>query len=163
MDGWRRHHSAKNKLVRLLHSMDRLGEMKITLHVSFPGNCEAAFRFYQSCLGGEITTLLTWGASPISGMVPAEWREKICHAALDLGTSVLAGVDPPPADYVRPGGFQILLEMEDIAKAEEVFKALGEDGTVTLPLQQTFWAERFGVLIDKFGVQWEIQSQANPK
>jgi PhnB protein len=135
--------------------------MKITLHISFPGNCETAFRFYQRCLGGELAMMLTWGDSPIAKMVPPDWHGKICHATLNLGASVLAGADPPPQEYERPTGFQILLGLEDVARAEQVFKALTESGTVKMPLQKTFWAERFGVLVDQFGVQWEIQSQVS--
>jgi PhnB protein len=134
--------------------------MNITLHISFPGTCEAAFRFYQRCLGGEMATMLTWGDSPSAEMVPPEWRGKICHATLRLGKATLAGADPPPQAQERPGGFQILLEVEDAARAEQVFAALAENGAIKMPLQKTFWTERFGILVDQFGVQWEVQPQA---
>lgn len=136
--------------------------MKLTLHLSFAGECEAAFRFYQGCLGGEITTLLTWGESPLAEMVPFAWRGKICHASLEFEGCVLAGVDPPPSEYGQPSGFQVLLELEDIARAEKVFAALAEGGTIKVAMQRVFWAERFGVLIDRFGVQWEVQGQTAP-
>ncbi len=140
-----------------------MAQMKITLHISFPGNCEEAFRFYQHCLGGEITTMLKWGDSPIANLFPLAWHGKICHATLDLGAAVLHGADPPPREQERFGGFQILLGVEDAARVEEVFKALAEDGAVKLPLQKTFWAERYGILVDKFGVQWKVQSQEPPE
>ena len=136
--------------------------MEVTVHLGFPGTCEAAFRFYERCLGGRITTLLTWGESPIRNMVEADWRVKICHATLDLGESVILGVDTPPLEYERMNGFQMVLKVESAGRAEEVFAALGEGGRVKMPLAETFWAEQYGIVLDQFGVTWEIQSQVTP-
>ncbi|RXH58299.1 VOC family protein [Granulicella sibirica] len=133
--------------------------MEITVHLGFPGTCETAFRFYERCLGGTITTLLTWGESPIAGMVGEDWRGKVCHATLDLGGSLVMGVDTPPLEYERIGGFQMLLKVESVGRAEEVFAALGQGGTVKMALAETFWAERYGIVVDQFGVTWEVQAQ----
>jgi PhnB protein len=129
--------------------------MKLYPHVNFAGQCEAAFRFYESCLDGKIVTMLTWGESPMASQVPAEWHNKICHATLTAGTSELAGSDSD-AGAERPTGFQILLEIEDAGEAERVFQALSENGCVKMAMQKTFWALRFGVLVDQFGIAWEI-------
>ena len=126
--------------------------MKLTVHLTFAGRCEEAFRFYQSCLGGTIVTMLKYGDSPVEA--PAEWREKILHATLVAGDLVLAGADP--VEYVPPQGFFALLEVDEAAEAERLFGLLAEGGTVGMPLQETFWAARFGVLVDQFGIPWEI-------
>jgi len=130
--------------------------MRLDLHISFGGECEAAFHFYERCLGGKIETMLTWGNSPMANATSPEWHEKICHASLTVGASSLAGVDVPPGQYERPMGFQILLEIDDPEEAEHIFQALAENGTVKVPMQKTFWAARYGALIDQFGVAWEI-------
>ena len=88
--------------------------------------------------------------------VPPEWHEKICHATLTTGANELAGVDDPFEQYEPPRGFQILLEINDAEEAERIFQSLAENGTVKMPLQQTFWATRYGILVDPFGVRWEI-------
>jgi PhnB protein len=130
--------------------------MKSSIHLTFAGQCEAAFRFYERCLRGTIVTLLKYGDSPMAAQVPAEWRGKIVHATLTFGESQLAGADLLPRDYDSPRGFFVLLDMKDPAEAERVFDTLSEGGTIRMPLQETFWAIRFGVLVDQFGIPWEI-------
>src|ERR1700742_3271117 len=98
--------------------------MTLEPHITFNGNCEAAFRFYEQALGGKITLMLTWGHSPMANAVPAEWREKICHATVALGEDVLAGVDLPSAQYQRPTGFQLVLGIDEPLDAERIFQAL---------------------------------------
>ena len=100
--------------------------------------------------------MLTWGESPMANEVPAEWHKKICHANLIFAEQELAGVDDPFEQYDSPKGFQMLLEIDQPAEAERVFQALAENGTIKLPMQKTFWVARFGVVVDPFGVAWEI-------
>jgi PhnB protein len=100
--------------------------------------------------------MLRWGASPAANEAPPEWAQKIIHARLVIGEAVILGSDPLPAAYVSPRGFSLLLTLEDRTKTDELFAALAQDGTVAMPVQQTFWSERFGVVIDQFGVQWDI-------
>lgn len=133
--------------------------MRLHAHISFGGECEAAFKFYERCLGGKIVTMLTWGDSPMAKEVRPDWHKKICHASLTIGTHVLAGADVLPEQYELPKGFQILLGIDDPADAERIFQALADNGTVTMPLQKTFWAARYGVLVDQFGVPWEINCE----
>jgi PhnB protein len=133
--------------------------MKLNPHLSFGGQCEDAFQFYERCFGGKILTMLTYGNSPMAEQVPPEWRGKIAHATLTVGDNVLMGADVLPDQYERPRGFQVLLGIDDPADAERVFQALSENGTVHMPLQKTFWALRFGVLVDRFGVPWEINCE----
>ena len=133
--------------------------MRLNPHLTFGGQCEAAFHFYQRCLGGKIETMLTWGNSPMATEVPPEWHEKICHATLTVGANQIMGGDAQPERYERPKGFQVLLGVDDPADAERIFQALAENGTVQMPMQETFWSARFGVLIDQFGVPWGINCE----
>ena len=122
----------------------------------FNGECDEAFTLYQQCLGGAVTFRLAWGDSPMANQAPAEWRDKILHATLQVGGMAFSGGDVLPGAYQRPQGFQVQLNLDDVAVAERIFTQLGEDGEVTVPLQQTFWAQRFGAVVDRFGVPWSI-------
>jgi PhnB protein len=122
----------------------------------FNGECDAAFTLYQQCLGGNMTFRLTWGDSPMADQAPPEWRGKILHATLSVGATVFHGGDVLPGTYERPQGFQLQLDFVDTRAAERVFARLAEGGRVTVPLQQTFWAQRFGGVVDRFGIPWGI-------
>lgn len=130
--------------------------MKLSTHLTYGGQCEAAFRFYERCLGATIVRMLRYGDSPTSAQVPPEWQEKIAHATLAVGGNVLAGADLLARDYAPPRGVFVLLDVDDSAEAERVFYSLSDNGTVQMPMQETFWASRFGVLVDQFGISWEI-------
>ncbi len=133
--------------------------MKLSPHLAFNGECEAAFQFYARCFGGEIVTMLAYGNSPMAEQAPPEWRGKILHATLNFGDNVLAGSDSLPGQYEQLKGFQVLLGVDDPVEAERIFNALAENGTVLMPIQQTFWARRFGVLVDRFGIPWEVNCE----
>ena len=130
--------------------------MQLNPYLSFNGECEAAFKFYDQCLGGKIQTMMTWGDSPMADQVPSEWRDKIIHASLIVGDTALLGADAPPGRYEKPRGFSVTIQINDQAEAERIFHSLAEKGTVVMPIQQTFWALRFGMLVDQFGVPWMI-------
>ena len=129
------------------------------LALSFDGNCEAAFTRYAECLNGTIAFMLRWGDSPAAAEVPAAWHSKIYHATLSVGGAVIMGSDVAPDSYERPKGFELVLQMDDPLVAERVFGALAEGGTVKMPLQETFWALRFAVLVDRFGIPWSINCE----
>jgi PhnB protein len=133
--------------------------VKPSISLSFNGQCEAAFRFYEQCLGGKITFLLTWADSPMAKDAPPEWGAKILHASLSVGDMVFAGADTLPEAYERPRGFAVLLGLSDPIDAERIFNALSEQGTVGVPLQETFWALRYGWVIDRFGIPWTINCE----
>ena len=122
----------------------------------FNGECDAAFTLYQQCLGGTVTFRLAWGDSPMADQAPAEWRDKILHATFTLGSTALSGADVLPGAYRHPPGFQVQLNFDDVAAAERIFTQFAEGGEVTVPLQQTFWAQRFGAVVDRFGVPWSF-------
>ena len=130
--------------------------MQLNPYLAFNGECDAAFKFYQQCFGGNIQTLMTYGDSPMADDVPSEWRDRIIHASLIIGETALLGADAPPDRYVKPTGFCVSIQINDSAEAKRVFNALSENGTVQMPLQETFWAVSFGMLIDRFGIPWMV-------
>ena len=128
------------------------------INLSFDGQCEAAFKFYERCLNGRIAFMLTWGDSPMAKDTPPEWSNKIVHSTLVIGNIRLLGSDPPPGSYESPRGFAMTLNPNE-EHAESLFRELAEGGTVHMPLQETFWAVRFGVLTDRFGIPWVINCE----
>jgi PhnB protein len=130
--------------------------MQLNPYLSFNGQCEAAFKFYEKCLGGKIVMMMTYGDSPMAEQMPPDWREKIIHATFALGEHVLSGADAPPEHYQKPQGFSVSLNVGAAAEAERIFNTLAEKGAVQMPLQETFWALRFGMLVDQFGTPWMI-------
>lgn len=134
--------------------------MQLNPYLNFNGQCEVAFKFYEQCLGGEITVMLTYGSSPMAEQTPPEWREKIMHARLAVGDEVLMGSDSPPGQqYEAIKGISVALNVNDPAEAERVFSALAENGTIQMRIQSTFWAARFGMLTDQFGVPWMVNCE----
>ena len=130
--------------------------MRFRPHVTFNGECEAAFRMYERCFGGTIA-LLRYGDSPMKQQTSPELHDKIVNATLSVDDApVLSGADVSGDAYRQPTGFDVLVNIEDVARAEHVFNALADGGTVQLPLQQTFWAARFGMVVDRFGTPWKI-------
>ena len=120
--------------------------MRLNPHLAFNGQCEAAFKFYEKCLGGKIVMMVTYGDSPGAEQTPPDWRNKIIHATFALGDHVLQGADAPPERYRKPQGFSVLLNVGAAAEADRIFKSLAEKGAVEMPLQETFWALRFSML-----------------
>ncbi|MCY3857685.1 MAG: VOC family protein [Gammaproteobacteria bacterium] len=134
--------------------------MKLSPHLSFDGTCQEAFRFYETALGGEIVTMLTYGESPMSTDVKPDWHEKIIHATLMLPDGVLSGADAPPGEYESPQGFQLLYQPETTHESMRVFNALAVAGKIVMPIQRTFWSPCYGALVDKFKVPWEISCES---
>jgi PhnB protein len=130
--------------------------MQITPYLTFDGKCEEAFKFYEKCLGGKIVTMMRYGDSPMGKDVPPEGRQKIIHTTLTIGEQQLAGADAMAARYKQPQGFSVTLNIASIAEAERVFRELSDKGSVQMPIQKTFWAERFGMTIDRFGTPWMV-------
>ena len=139
--------------------------MKINpqLALQFNGQCEEAFRHYERCLEGTITFMMTWATSPAAAEVPVEWGPKIYHATLKVGDTAILASDQPSDRYQRPTGFDIVLQMEDPVAAERVFNALADNGVVGMPLQETFWAKRFGVVVDRFRIRWAVNCENAPE
>jgi PhnB protein len=133
--------------------------MQVNPYLLFNGQCEAAFKFYANCLGGKIEAMMPHEGTPAAEHVPPAWLKKILHARLSLGDTVLMASDCPPDRYKKPEGFSVTLQIKQPAEAERVFRALAEKGTVEMPIQETFWAARFGMLVDQFGIPWMINCE----
>ncbi len=131
-------------------------DMHVTAYLNFDGRCEEAFRFYERCLGGKIEVMMTFGESPMAGELAAQSGTKILHASMTVKGMWLMGGDVPDGRYEKPQGFAVMLGMSDAAEAERVFGELAEGGAVTLGLQETFWAARFGMVTDRFGTPWMV-------
>lgn len=128
--------------------------MKAVTYLNFPRNCEAALKFYESAIGAQIKYLSLFKGSPMEANVPPEMRDKVLHAVLDVGGDTLMASDAAGAGAMPMGGFAISLNSEKPAETERLFAALAAGGKVTMPLQETFWAQRFGMLVDRYGLPW---------
>ena len=134
-------------------------------YLSFNGKCEAAFKFYEKCLGGKIVAMVPYSEMPASdkaecGEMPASAMKMIMHARLVAGSQILMGGDCPPGmpfDGVK--GSSVAVQVDTPEEADKLFKALSENGNVTMPIAETFWARRFGMLTDQFGVPWMVNCE----
>ena len=133
--------------------------MQLNPYVNFNGEAEAAFKFYEQLLGGKITFSMTWGEMPGADQFPAESHKLIMHATLSVGDGVLMGADSPDGRYQTPTGISVSLHLKDIAECERIFNALAENGSVTMPFQQTFWSRGFGMCVDCFGIPWMVNCE----
>lgn len=133
--------------------------MQVNPYLGFDGCCREAFELYVKVLGAKLEMLMTHGESPEADHVAPEWRDKVLHASLSLGNFLIMGSDWPPEYQKAKQGFSVSLSVDSAAEAERVFSGLAEGGTVTMPLTQTFWAHRFGMLTDRFGTPWMINCE----
>ena len=134
--------------------------MQVSPYLSFKGDCEAAFHFYERCLGGRLGDIFRYGGSPMAEDVPAHWADKIMHGSVTVGDLVLMGADVSADRYEEPRGFSLSIQITGADDAERVFSELAGEGRVVVPLEKTFWAERFGMVVDRFGVPWMINCES---
>jgi PhnB protein len=134
--------------------------MRLNPYLNFNGNCAAALKYYEKALGGKITMMMTFAESPTPDQVPADWRGKVMHARMTIGDQVLMGYDAPPDRYSPMKGFSVALSVDKPAEADRIFKELSAGGQVWMSMKQTFFAQRFGMLLDQFGTPWMISCEA---
>jgi PhnB protein len=130
-------------------------------YLSFDGHCEAAFKHYEKILSGKIVMMMRYADAPPEAGVPQapETANPIMHARLQVGDRVLMGGDAPSQFATKPQGFCVSIQVDDPAEADRIFRELGEGGVVQMPIGQTFWADRFGMLIDQFGTPWMVNCE----
>jgi PhnB protein len=134
--------------------------MKMNPYLTFDGRCEAAFKFYEKALGGKIDAMMTAVGTPMEKQVAPEWRDKIMHARMTVGGTVLMGSDAPPERREPMKGFTVTLNIDEPVEADRVFAALSVNASeVSMPIQETFWARRFGMVVDQFGTPWMINCE----
>jgi PhnB protein len=136
--------------------------MRIHPQLSFDGQCKAAFLLYQQVFGGTITSMQSYGESSITSSVHPRWYHRIMHATLQTEEFELAGADVLPDDYRKPERAAVILTFKKTAEAERIFNALADGGEITLPFQHAFWSAGFGMVVDRFGIFWEISSAEQP-
>lgn len=130
--------------------------MRMSVHLNFSGNCADAFDFYTQVFKSKDTFRMAYVEGPQGMEVPANWMDKIMHASIKIGDSLLMGCDAPPGKSASMSGFQVCVESKDQAEVKRIYDALSAGGSVQMPLAQTFWSPLFGMCTDKFGVGWMV-------
>jgi PhnB protein len=133
--------------------------MQVQPYLMFDGRCEEAIEFYKKALGAELTMLMRFKDSPDApppGAVPPGSDNKVMHATLRIGDSIVMASDGNCAGQTAFAGFSLSVMVNDTAEAQRVFNALAESGKVLMPLGKTFWSPGFGMLTDRFGVGWMV-------
>jgi PhnB protein len=128
--------------------------MTMYTYVNFAGTCAEAFRFYERHLGAKIGMMMTHRDAPDQTRVKPEWKDAVLHARLSIGGTELMGADIPTAEPMRSAYLSLLVTSD--AEAERIFSVLSDGGEVFMPMQETFFATRFGQLRDRFGINWMI-------
>lgn len=137
----------------------------LTPYLEFNGDCAAAFAYYAKVLDGEIEMMMRFGDMPESGgdePVAEADKHKIMHASLKVGEQRLMGSDHcsvSPAPFAPAQGFSVSVHIADLAKARQTFMGLAEGGQVRMPFAQTFWAQGFGMCVDRFGIPWMVNCE----
>ncbi len=133
-------------------------------YLSFNGNCREAIQFYEKTFGGKIRVMMSGADSPMGSQIPSEHANRIINAQLELpGGAMLYGGDAPAhIPYEGIKGVSITLNYSTVDEGEAVFVALSDGGMVTMPYSPTFWAKKFGMLVDRFGIHWIINGELTP-
>ena len=140
-------------------------QMLVQPYLFFGGNCQEAITFYQDALGAEVQMLMRFKESPEPpppGMIPENWDDKIMHACLKVGDTLVMASDGCCGDQAGFQGFSLAVTVANEAEADRLFTALADRGRVTMPLAKTFFSPRFGMLVDRFGIGWTVVAQAEP-
>ncbi len=131
--------------------------MQVNPYVNFAGRCAEAFRYYEQHLGATVTSLIRHGQGPDPDRLPPGWSDAVLHARLRLGDLEVMAADIPNAAPMRSA--YLSLRVEDDLDAERMFAALADQGTVFMPMQETFFASRFGQVQDRFGINWMVMHE----
>lgn len=134
--------------------------MQFIPYLNFDGQCREAFDFYATALNGTITSRMTYGGSPMAEQMSPETHDRVMHSQLESAGGILMGADGPPNSTTHKGMVNILVNTA--AEAERAFNALAEGGEVGMPIQETFWAHRFGMLTDRYGKAWMVNCLRDP-
>lgn len=132
--------------------------MKLSPYLMFDGQCREAFGFYEQCLGGTIVYMGTYAEAPSDQQAAPEMRDRIMHATLLFDDNAIMASDGPVGQPPPSASNYLAVGVETPEKAEALFAALSEGAQITMPLGETFWAHRFGMLTDRFGVPWMVSA-----
>jgi PhnB protein len=134
--------------------------MRVQPYLFFDGRCEEAMEFYRTALGAEVTALMRFRESPDPGSGPPGSENKVMHASFRIGETELMASDGNCAGHASFQGISLSLSAADVDEADRLFAALAVGGQVQMPLSPTFFAARFGMVADRFGVSWMIIAAA---
>ena len=130
--------------------------MHVQPYVFFDGRCEEALEFYKKAIGAQVEMVMRWKDSPDKSMCSPDNADKVMHAQFKVGDSTIMGSDGRNTGNPNFQGFALTINARDEAEVDRLFAALGEGGKVTMPLAKTFFSPRFGMLADKFGMNWML-------
>jgi len=130
--------------------------MKTSIYLFYNGKCQEAFKYYEQLLGAKIVAMLTNADTPMASECPAERLGNIVHARITIGDAVIMGSDAPPDRYHEQAGFTVTLNVETSEEAERIFAGLSDGGHAFMPMEETFFAHRFGMCNDRFGIPWMV-------
>ena len=134
--------------------------MNLNPYLHFNGNCKDAFEFYQTVFGAKKLMMMTFGDAPPSANHDPAMARKIIHARIQVGDTLLMGSDAPPERFHKPQGFTVNVSCDKAEEADRIFAALAAGGKIDMPIQKTFWAERFGMLTDKYAIPWMVNCES---
>lgn len=133
--------------------------MTINTYLHFKDNCEEALNFYAKALNMKIAFMMRYSDAPAGNECGKELGAKIMHGRIVSGNNVIMASDCPPDRYHPQAGFSVSINVETPVEADKYFTALSEKANIVMPIGETFWAERFGMLVDKFGVSWMVNCE----
>ncbi|MDC8005678.1 VOC family protein [Aureisphaera galaxeae] len=138
--------------------------MKLNTYLTFNGNCEEAMNFYKEILNGEFTTFMRFGEAPPNAFpVADEHKDLVMHCTLEFGEATLMASDTNQPEHLVTGSNYHLSIGTDVTKGEAAFNALSEGGQILMPYADVFWGGKFGMLVDKYGIQWMVSSDHKPE
>lgn len=140
--------------------LDTATRLEVSVYLSFKGDCASAFKFYEEVLGAKPGLLFRYADSPMADIVPDGWENKIMHGSVRIGEHLLEGADVPPERYEQPKGISLSINARSAEEADRVFGQLADGGRVVYAMEKTFWSERFGMVVDRFGIPWMINCEA---
>lgn len=131
--------------------------MKLLPYLSFNGNCQEALTFYAELLGGKVESMMQWQAEMIAN-IPEATTDHIMHGSINVDGASIAGTDQFGDMYSPAGNISIMIDIDDLAKAKSTFDALAKCGQITMPFDETFFADGYGFCTDRFGILWQVNS-----
>ena len=130
--------------------------MRLHIYINYPGNCEEAFGFYAEQLGGRMDSVVRHGSMPNPNL-PADWGDKVLHARIEIGGTIVMGADIPQAEPMRSSYLALMLDSG--TEAERIYALLSDGGQIFMKMEHTPFANRFAMLRDRFGTSWMLLHQ----
>jgi PhnB protein len=133
--------------------------MQVNPYLHFDGSCGEAMRFYAEVLGGKDLRIMTFRDSPMAERMAESEKDMVMHARFTAGDFTIMASDSPGGRYNKPQGYAVCIGVDTAEGVERVFEALSEGGNVGMPIAETFWAKRFGMVTDRYGTPWMVNCE----